>query len=231
MSVREVQAAFDILTEEIDGLIPEIIKQGNSLIESRSFDQARMVIDQAEALEKFKLEVLKLNQQWNSLVTNLPTQSNSFSHEEKSVLSLVNDVNTRGYQSSVSQINVKEQSIELQRYLKDKTSTAIRLFIPLRDKIHELFPEVTETYYKMFIVFVYHGKDFVRVVFLKGGLNLLLLPKINELNDPFGLARDVSSIGRYGKGNTEAKLSRMDQLDHIMDLVQQSYQKGRLAHS
>lgn len=223
MGLCEVQAAFDILTEEIDGLIPEIIKQGNSLIESRSFDQARKVIDQAEALEKFKFEVLKLNQQWNSLVTNIPTNLESLVHEEKTVLPLVSDVNPRGYQSSANQTYVKEQSIELQKFLKGKTATAIRLFNPLQDKIHELSPYVTERYHKMFITFVYDGEGFVRVVFLKDSLNLLLLPKMNELKDPYGLARDVSTKGTYGKGNTEANFSRMHQLDNIMDLVKQSY--------
>lgn len=223
MGLREVQTAFDILAEEIDELIPEIIKQGNSLIESRSFDQARKVIDQAEALEKFKSEVLNLNQQWNTLLSNLPTKSETFGNEKREELPLVRDVNPKGYQTSTSQISAKEQSIELQRYLRDKTAPAIRLFNPLREKIHELSPYVTERYHKMFITFVYHGEGFVRVVFLKNSLNLLLLPKINELKDPSRLARDVSSVGTYGKGNTEANFSRMHQLDNIMDLVKQSY--------
>lgn len=71
MGIREVNAAFDILTEEIDSLIPEIIKQGNLLNESRYFDKARKVIEQAESMDDFKADILHLKQQWNDLVSTI----------------------------------------------------------------------------------------------------------------------------------------------------------------
>jgi predicted transport protein len=45
----------------------------------------------------------------------------------------------------------------------------------------------------------------------------------DELNDPHNLARDVSEVGHHGTGDVEVKLSSMDELDQVMDLVEQSY--------
>ena len=44
-----------------------------------------------------------------------------------------------------------------------------------------------------------------------------------ELKDIHGLGRDVSGIGHYGTGDVEVRLSTMEDLDKIIDLIEQSY--------
>ncbi|MEE9236353.1 MAG: DUF5655 domain-containing protein [Thermoplasmata archaeon] len=56
---------------------------------------------------------------------------------------------------------------------------------------------------------------------LKLWINLLL----GELDDPRGIARDVSKIGRWGNGDYELTVRPGDDLDYLMTLIRQSYKK------
>ena len=50
------------------------------------------------------------------------------------------------------------------------------------------------------------------------------MPK-GSLQDPYALTRDVSNTGHWGNGDYELHLSDADQLDHVFDLIKQSYLK------
>ena len=53
---------------------------------------------------------------------------------------------------------------------------------------------------------------------------LLLVLKIvvAELDDPRGLCRDISNIGRWGNGDVEVGLSSLDELPYVMGLIRQA---------
>ena len=42
--------------------------------------------------------------------------------------------------------------------------------------------------------------------------------KLDEINDPEGLCRDVTHIGHFGNGDIEIAFSSLDQIDEVMDL-------------
>jgi len=52
-------------------------------------------------------------------------------------------------------------------------------------------------------------------------LNMLF----SEINDPKGICRDVSNIGRWGNGDVEVKLSTFEELPYIIGLVRQALEK------
>jgi predicted transport protein len=43
-----------------------------------------------------------------------------------------------------------------------------------------------------------------------------------EINDPKGLCKDVTGIGRWGNGDVEIGLSNLEELPYVMGLVRQS---------
>lgn len=46
-----------------------------------------------------------------------------------------------------------------------------------------------------------------------------------EINDPRGLCKDVTNLGRWGNGDVEVSLKSIDELPYIMGLVRQSYER------
>ncbi len=59
----------------------------------------------------------------------------------------------------------------------------------------------------------------------KKRLRLSLNLRFDEVDDPKGLCRDITNISRWGNGDVETGLSSMDQLDDVMALVRQSFDK------
>ena len=49
--------------------------------------------------------------------------------------------------------------------------------------------------------------------------------RIDELDDPRGLGRDVTAVGHWGTGSVEVRLADADQLEDVMALVRQSFER------
>jgi predicted transport protein len=49
--------------------------------------------------------------------------------------------------------------------------------------------------------------------------------KFSEINDPKRLCKDISGVGRWGNGDVEIGFSSLDQLDDVMHLIRQSFEK------
>lgn len=65
--------------------------------------------------------------------------------------------------------------------------------------------------------------NFVDIAFQKNTLWIWINLHKGELDDPKGLARDVSSIGHYGNGDYDIKVTPDSDLDYIMFLIKQSF--------
>jgi uncharacterized protein with ParB-like and HNH nuclease domain/predicted transport protein len=104
------------------------------------------------------------------------------------------------------------------------TDSVAELFEALRKRILNLDAEVKEEILKIYIAYK-TTTNFVDVVPQKSRLRLTLNVKFGELQDPKGLSVDVSNKGRWGNGEVECYLSSMDQIDDIMALIKQSYEK------
>jgi len=75
---------------------------------------------------------------------------------------------------------------------------------------------------KQEIGFIKNGKIFSDICILKSGLKLWINLKRGQLDDPKGLARDVSSVGHWGNGDYEIVIKDTKDLEYIMSLVKQS---------
>jgi predicted transport protein len=46
-----------------------------------------------------------------------------------------------------------------------------------------------------------------------------------EINDPKGICKDVSAVGRWGNGDVEVGLAELSELPYIMGLVRQALER------
>lgn len=98
------------------------------------------------------------------------------------------------------------------------------LFELLQQEILALDPEVTEEVLKFYIAYKAET-NFVDVVPLKSRLRLTLNMPFYELNDPKGVARDVTNLGRWGNGDVEIELNDVSELAYVMGLIRQSFER------
>jgi predicted transport protein len=47
--------------------------------------------------------------------------------------------------------------------------------------------------------------------------------KFADVKDPKGICKDITRVGRWGNGDCELFLDKLDQLDDVMDIIQQSH--------
>ena len=65
--------------------------------------------------------------------------------------------------------------------------------------------------------------NFVDIVFQKQRLRISINMKFSEINDPNGICKDITGLGRWGNGDAELFMEHQDELDQIMEIVKQSY--------
>jgi len=49
--------------------------------------------------------------------------------------------------------------------------------------------------------------------------------KFSEINDPKSLCEDVTGKGHWGNGDVKVNLSSPDQIEYVMTLIRQSFDK------
>ena len=98
------------------------------------------------------------------------------------------------------------------------------LFEQLRKRILNLDLSVREEYKKLYIAYK-TDTNFVDIVPQAKQLRLSLNMKFSEIDDPRGLCRDITDLGRWGNGDVEVGISSTNQLDDVMDLIRQAFER------
>jgi predicted transport protein len=132
--------------------------------------------------------------------------------------SAVLDVYTSRSEKVPSSYSIKDHA-----YLATGTR-ARELFDALRKELLALDPCVTEQFLKLYVAYKAET-NFVDVVPQTNRLRLSLNMAFHELHDPRGIAKDVSSVGRWGNGDVEVALSFIDEIPYILGLIRQSFEK------
>lgn len=112
-------------------------------------------------------------------------------------------------------------SIEHYEYLKGEM---LELYYVLRKRILNIDSSVKEEYKKLYIAFK-SSTNFVDIVPQKSRLRLSLNLDFPDIIDPKGLCKDISGLGRWGNGDVEVGISNINELDDILDLIQQAFDK------
>ena len=95
------------------------------------------------------------------------------------------------------------------------------VFDAFRKEVLALDPCVTEEFKKLYVAYKAET-NFVDVVPQAQRLRLSINMIFAEINDPKGLCKDVTDIGRWGNGDVEVRFSHLDELPYVMGLVRQS---------
>ena len=98
------------------------------------------------------------------------------------------------------------------------------VFEAFRKEVLALDPCVTEEFLKLYVAYKAET-NFVDVVPQAKRLRLALNLAFHEIDDPKGICKDVTNIGRWGNGDVEVGLSSLEQLPYVMGLVRQSFEK------
>ena len=97
------------------------------------------------------------------------------------------------------------------------------LFESLDKRIMNLSPAVKKEYKKLYVAYKL-DTNFVDIVFQKQRLRISINMKFSEINDPNGICKDITGIGRWGNGDVELFMEHQDELDQIMEIVKQSFE-------
>jgi len=127
--------------------------------------------------------------------------------------------------------NQKEKRETLQKtfsiddHLNQANKETSSLFSTLREKITSLDENIIEEPKAKYIAYK-TSTNFVDVVIMRSSLKIFLNIKSGRLNDPSGLARDLTKpkpIGHWGNGDYEVKLEKKSDLEKVFNLIKQSY--------
>ncbi|WP_409969201.1 DUF262 and DUF1524 domain-containing protein [Bengtsoniella intestinalis] len=106
-------------------------------------------------------------------------------------------------------------------YLNDFTKKLYEMF---DKRVMNISPDIKKEFKKLYIAYKAET-NFVDVVIQKSRLRLSINMKFNDVIDLKGICRDVTALGRWGNGDIEIAFDNIDQIDDIMDIVEQSYNK------
>jgi predicted transport protein len=111
-------------------------------------------------------------------------------------------------------------------HLEGKNKTVKELFSALQKRILSLNEDgdITENATKIYISYKY-GKNFCEVRTQAQGLKIWLDIPFEDLDDPYSFGRDVSKVGHHGTGDVEVKLTKVEEVEKVMYLVEQAYQQ------
>ena len=98
------------------------------------------------------------------------------------------------------------------------------LFEAFRKEVLALDPNVTEEILKLYIAYKAET-NFVDVVPQTKRMRLSLNMAFADINDPRGICKDVSSVGRWGNGDVEVGLATNDELPYVIGLVRQAFER------
>ncbi len=98
------------------------------------------------------------------------------------------------------------------------------VFEAFRKEVLALDSCVSEEFLKLYVAYKAET-NFVDVVPQAKRLRLSLNMPFSEIDDPKGMCKNVSGLGRWGNGEVEVGLTVVDQLPYVMGLVRQSFDR------
>jgi len=117
--------------------------------------------------------------------------------------------------------NDVQYSIDDYDYLKDEM---LELYKSFEKRVLNIDASARVEFKKLYIAFK-SQTNFVDVVPQKRRLRLSLNISFDEIKDTKGICKDVSGLGRWGNGDVEVGLDNNSDLDYIIELVEQAFEK------
>jgi len=112
-------------------------------------------------------------------------------------------------------------SIQDHEFLKDD-QPMYPLFIDLRKRILNIDSSVREEPQKLYVAYK-SSTNFVDIIPQKNALRLSLNIPFEKIVDSKEMCRDVSGKGKWGNGDTEVKINKLEDLEYILSLIKQAF--------
>jgi len=148
---------------------------------------------------------------------------------------LFNQIQKTGAQESIKTISKSNKNVEAvtreikvyteEEHLANVTEEIKELYKKLKAAILSL-DDLEVKPKKVYIAFV-SGRNVVDILPQKRSLKIWLNMSKGELDDPKGIAKDVSTTGHWGNGDYEIKIQNDDDLEYILSLIKQSLKKNK----
>lgn len=106
----------------------------------------------------------------------------------------------------------------------DFNKTTKMLFDKLNMRIMNLSSEVRREFKKLYIAYKL-DTNFADIVVQKNRLRISVNMKFNEVIDEYNICKDVTNLGRWGNGDVELFLEDICDVDKVMDIIRQSFNK------
>jgi uncharacterized protein with ParB-like and HNH nuclease domain/predicted transport protein len=120
-------------------------------------------------------------------------------------------------------VTKKTEQYSLDQY-EHLQGVMLELYQSLKKRIMNIDSSVTEEYKKLYIAFK-STTNFVDIVPQKARLRLSLNMEFSEIIDSKEMCKDVSGLGRWGNGEVEVGFSNLNDIEDIMYLIQQAFDK------
>ncbi len=176
----------------------------------------------------FRHSPLKLNQglaaceTWNE--TNIQERARRLSGEAAAIWSapqLPEDI-LAVYRSKEKEAVTSNYTLAEHPFLT--TGKGKELFDAFRKEVLALDECVREEILKLYVAYKAE-RNFVDVVPQAKRLRLSINMSFAQIDDPRGLCKDVTDLGRWGNGDVEVGLEKLEDLPYIIGLVRQSLEK------
>lgn len=120
--------------------------------------------------------------------------------------------------------NEQTSEYSLEDHLYISVGKMAELFQQFRKTVLELDPCVTEEVKKLYVAFKAET-NFVDVIPQAKRLRLSLNMPFADIDDPRGLCRDITHLGRWGNGDVEVGLDNPEDISYVMTLVTQAFER------
>lgn len=124
--------------------------------------------------------------------------------------------------SSLDEITEELKTYTEADWLDGKSDDVRELYEDVRQAVLSLSPDIEIAPKKLYIAFKIDKRNITDIQIQKNGLKLFINLKKGALDDPRGLARDVSAIGHWANGDYEIVIKNTQNLEYIMSLVKQA---------
>lgn len=191
----------------------------NSELSDRPFEEKKNIQG------GFKDSPLKLNRilaslpEWNA--DQIERRALVLAEQAIQIWQYVDEVSTELYAKYIQNKELLpiNQNIEEQfPFLKGRL---LLVYEQLREHIVGLSSEVREEVKKQYIAYKL-DTNFVDIEPQKKCLRLSINMLFKEVYDPNGICKDISNTSRWGNGEVEVKLSKLEEIDEVMDVVRQA---------
>ena len=116
-----------------------------------------------------------------------------------------------------------EEVYSLETYAPSDLSRS--LFEALCRRIKNLSDDITCEFTKKYAAYKFDKTNFADVIVLKTKLKIIVNLKFKEVVDLKGICRDVTNVGTWGNGDVEISLENLSELDDVMEIIEQSFNK------